>query len=99
MNLFLPGTTWVLIGSGLFETGESVLQRTFFRESEQKGQRGFGPLILAQSINVKPIAATAGAGIVKRHSQIVSTEEPLEGAARFRDPEHIARGMIRFDAC
>ncbi len=84
-------------------TGSLKLVRVFCSacisaSDEQEGQRGFGALILAQPVHVQAVATAAGGRIVERQAQIVPAEEPLERAARFRDPEHVARGLIRFDA-
>src|SRR4051794_9495132 len=85
-------------GLGVFETGEGVLQSSLFGQRHQKGQRGLRALILAKAIHMQAVAASARAGVVKRQAQIISTEEPLESTARFRNPENIARGVIRFNA-
>ena len=74
------------------------MQCLHFRERQQERQRGFGALILAQPIHMQAVAAAAGARIVEREAQIIPTEEPLERAPRFRDPERVARCLIRFDA-
>ena len=47
---------------------------------------------------MQTIAAAAGSGVVERKAQIVPTEKPLKCPTRFRDPEHIVRGVIRLDA-
>src|ERR1039457_5535287 len=87
-----------LFADGFLEAGDGVLQRLHFRQREQEGQRGLGALILAQTVHVQAVPTAAGGRIVERQAQIVSTEEPLERAPRLRDPEHVARRMIRFDA-
>lgn len=74
------------------------MQRLFFRQREQKGQREFGTLILAQTIRMQPVATTAGAGIVKRQAQIVAAQKPLKRPSRFRHLKHVAGSMLRLDA-
>ena len=91
-------SAWRLFANRLLETGERVLQRLHFRQRQQKGQRGFRALILAQPVHMEAVAAAAGAGIIQRQAQIIAAEKPLERAARFRHPEHVAGGVIRLDA-
>ena len=55
-------------------------------------------MVLTQPVHVQSVPAAAGGRIVEREAQIISTEKPFERAARFRNPEHVARGVIRFDA-
>jgi len=74
------------------------LQGPLFGQRQEERQRGFGALILAQPIHMQAIATTTGAGIVEGEAQIISPEKPLERAACFRDPEQVARGVIRLDA-
>jgi hypothetical protein len=45
-------------------------------QREQESQRGLGTLVLAHTVHVQAVATAAGARIVKRQAQIVSTEEP-----------------------
>src|ERR1035438_4661231 len=61
---------------GFLEAGDDVLQRLHFRERQQKGQRGLGALVLAQTVHVQAVPTTAGGRIVEGEAQVVSTEEP-----------------------
>src|SRR6188768_3063078 len=83
---------------GLHEARQRVLQCSLFGQRDEKGQGGFGTLILAQPIHMQAVATAPGAGIVERKSQIISSEKPLERATRFRDPERVVRGVIGLDA-
>src|SRR6266851_8669314 len=49
-------------------------------------QGGFGPLILIAAVRVKPVPATPRRGIVQGQSQIVMTQEPVEGPMKVQVP-------------
>ena len=74
------------------------MQCLHFRQRQQERQRGLAALVLAQPVHVQTIATAARARIVERETQIIPTEKPLKRAPRFRDPEHVARCLIRLDA-
>ncbi len=53
---------WEALRSGRFEGGDRVLRELQFGQREQESERGFGPLVLVDPINVQGIAAAAGIG-------------------------------------
>ena len=56
----LANQSRLLFAIRFLETGEGVLQRLHFRQRQQKGQRGFGALVLAQTVHVQTVTAAAG---------------------------------------
>ncbi len=101
MKLVLAGAVQAV--QFISPTGSLKLVRVFCSacisaSASRKASVDSAPLILAQAIHVQAVAAAAGARVVEREAQIIAAEKPLKRAARFRNPEHVVRGMIRFDA-
>ncbi len=69
-----------------------------FSEGKEEGDGGFGALIFADAIDVETVAAAARGDVVKWPTEIVASEEPIEGAAGFGEPGGIIGGLVGFDA-
>lgn len=70
---------------------DEVCGAVHFRERKVEGEGGLGSLILANAIYMEAIAAAAGGKIIERETEVVTPEEPLEGAPRLVRPPRILR--------
>ena len=57
-----------------------------FGERKVKCQGRFRALVVTHSVFMQTIAASAGAEIVQRHSEIIAAEKPFERAPGFTRP-------------
>ena len=59
------------------------------RDLEREG--GLGALVLIHTVMMQAVPASAGGRIVKRQTEIITSEKPFEGALRLTPPSWIAR--------
>jgi hypothetical protein len=64
----------------------------------EKGKCRLGTLVFIRSIRVQTVPATAGGRVVYRQVQVVATEKPFKGAARFPVPAFVPRDAMSFEA-
>src|SRR5512140_3182532 len=93
---------WKSGKGGLFMNGETsgmdgIVDEPLLKQGLEKGQRRFGALVLVGAIRVKAIPAAARGRIIQGQVEIVSTEEPLEHAARLVDPHLLASQFVGLD--
>jgi len=74
LNNFLRETGLrTLFRKGFFEARDGVLQCLHFGERQEERERGFCALVLANTVDMQPIATSAGARVVDGKTQIVSS--------------------------
>ena len=70
-----------------FAETHHAFRKAHFLQGQQKRQRGLGPLIQIDAVNMQRVVTAAGARVVQRLAEIVPPEKPLERLARFIQPE------------
>src|SRR5581483_11915036 len=78
--------------------GLQSVEGLHFTKSQKKRKGRFRSLIRVHAVVMKPVPAPAGSRVVKRLSQLVFTQEPMESTAGLFHPSLLTRHAVRRQA-